>query len=72
MSKHLVIVKNENMDPSCSPPKINIHVDLPIKSYSSVELPIKPLDVVDSPKNKIDKFVTIIDQNENSTERRSN
>jgi hypothetical protein len=72
MSKHLAIVKNENMDPSCSPPKINIHVDFPIESYPSVELPTRPLDVVDSPKNNIDKFVTIIDQNENSTQRRSN
>jgi hypothetical protein len=60
------------MDPSCSPPKINIHVDLPIKSYSSVELPTRPLDVVDSLEDKIGHFLTIINQNENPTQRRSN
>jgi hypothetical protein len=60
------------MDPSYSPPKINIHVDLPIESYSSVELPTRPLDIVDSPKDKVGNFVTIVNQEENPTQRRSN
>jgi hypothetical protein len=49
-------VKSDILDPS-SPPKINIHVDLPKESNSSVELPIGPLDIIDPPKNKIDTFV---------------
>jgi hypothetical protein len=54
--KHPTIVKSDNLDPS-SPPKINIHVDLPKESNSSVELPIGPLDIVDPLKDKIDTFV---------------
>ncbi len=54
--EHPTIVKSDILDPS-SPPKINIHVDLPKESNSSVELPIGPLDIIDPPKNKIDTFV---------------
>jgi hypothetical protein len=70
-SEHLIIVKSENLDPS-SPPKINIHVDLPIESYSSVELPNGPLDILDSLKDKIGTFVTNVNQDENPKHRRSN
>jgi hypothetical protein len=56
MSPSHTIVKNDNLDPS-SPPKINIHVDLPKESNSSVELPTRPLKIVDPPQDKIDTFV---------------
>ncbi len=59
------------MDPS-SPPKINIHVDLPIESYSSVELPSGPLDIVDSPKDKTCISITNVNQDENPTHKKSN
>ncbi len=64
-------MKSENLDPS-SPPKINIHVDLPIESYSSVELPNGPLDIVDSPKDTIGTSITNVNQDENPPHRRSN
>jgi hypothetical protein len=70
-SEHPIIVKSENLDPS-SPPKINIHVDLPIESYSSVELPNGPLDIVDSPKDTIGTSITNVNQDENPPHRRSN
>lgn len=70
-SEHPIIVNSEILDPN-SPPKINIHVDSPIKSYSSVELPSGPLDIVDSPKDKTCISIINVDQDENPTHKRSN
>jgi hypothetical protein len=70
-SEHPIIVNSEILDTS-SPPNINIHVDFPIESYSSVELPSGPLDIVDTPKDKTCISITNVNQDENQTHKRSN
>ncbi len=79
-STPFIFVKSENSEPN-SPPKVNLHVDLPIELDSSIEQEDR-IEVstghlyytrhdIDATKDIVDTFETSADQDENSSQRRS-